>query len=202
MVHVLLITSKSRSRPRASTFTAHMVWSSGLPWLEIPLPNPNLRYPGPSRARTQVRIARLVGKCINARFERLRMLYANISSYEERHLCTHTSHPAFVPLGSLWLTVPAPERDYDGKGEGGGRGPVEGWGVLRLEQQRVRKRAGGLGPVSFINLNVYTSWSLAMRPFSFPQVSPSRICAPPPCIPWIPVRLMPARSIENIHAVM
>lgn len=32
-----------------------------------------------------------------------------------------------------------------------------GEGVLRLEQQRVRKRAGGLGPVSFINLNVYTS---------------------------------------------
>lgn len=97
-------------------------------------------------------------------------------------MCTYTPHPAFIPLGSFWLTVPAPERDYDGKEEGGW-GPVEGWGVLRLEQQRVRKRVGGLGPVSFINLNVYTSWSLAMRPFSFPQVSPSRICGPLPASP-------------------
>lgn len=49
MVHVLLITTKSRSRPRASTFTAHMVWSSRLPALEIPLLTPTLKHPGPSR---------------------------------------------------------------------------------------------------------------------------------------------------------
>lgn len=52
MVHVLLITSKSRSRPRASTFTAHMVWSSRLPSLEIPLPTPIWKHPGPSRVCT------------------------------------------------------------------------------------------------------------------------------------------------------
>lgn len=60
----------------------------------------------------------------------------------------------------------------------GGLGPREGWRGLRPEQGRVRKRAGGLGPLSFINLNVYTSWSPAMRPFSFPQVSASRIRRP------------------------
>lgn len=49
MVHVLLITSKSRSRPRASTFTAHMVWSSHLPSLEIPLLTPTLKHPGSSQ---------------------------------------------------------------------------------------------------------------------------------------------------------
>lgn len=49
MVHVLLITSKSRSRPWASTFTAHMVWSSRLPSLEIPLRTPTLKHPRSSQ---------------------------------------------------------------------------------------------------------------------------------------------------------
>lgn len=175
MVHVLLITSKSRSRPRASTFSSHMVWSSRPPSLEIPLPTPTLKHPGPSRAWS-VNASVPVLTHVNAAC----MQTQAPTRSDTRVTCMYTSHPAFIPLGPFWLTVPAPARDYEGKGEGGrgGWGPAEGWRVLRLEQQRVRKRAGGLGPVSFINLNVYTSWSLAMRPLSFPQVSPPRICGP------------------------
>lgn len=104
--------------------------------------------------------------------------YATIHTYIQTH--SYTSYPAFLPsVSPVWLTVPAPARDYGGKRGGGvGLGLREGWRGLRPEQGRVRKRAGGLGPLSFINLNVYTSWSPAMRPFSFPQVSASRICRP------------------------
>lgn len=98
---------------------------------------------------------------------------------------THTSiytrvhahiFPCLSSLGSSWLTVPTPAKDYveNGgvEGLGGGQGRGDGvWGHGEGE-------GWGLGPLSFINLNVYTSWSLAMRPLSFPQVSPSRICCP------------------------
>lgn len=94
-----------------------------------------------------------------------------------KHTHTHTQvhahvFPCFSSLGSFWLTEPVPAKDYV---ENGG---VEGLEVLGRGDRVWGHGEGegwGLGPLSFINLNVYTSWSLAMRPFSFPQVSPSRI---------------------------
>lgn len=62
--------------------------------------------------------------------------------------------------------------------ENRGVGPGEGWWEFEARVRESEKEDWGLDPLSFINLNVYTSWSLAMRPFSFPQVSPSRICCP------------------------
>lgn len=174
MVHVLLITSKSRSRPRASTFSAHMVWSSRPPSLEIPLPTPTLKHPGPSRAwSANASVPHFnPGECC---------MYADTSTHKERHSCNvhvHVSSCLHTPGAFLIDSARSSKGLWRKRGGRGGWGPADGWRVLRLEQQRVRKGAGGLGPVSFINLNVYTSWSLAMRPFSFPQVSPPRICGP------------------------
>lgn len=175
-VHVLLITPKSRSGPRASTFFTHMVWCSDALSLETPptrLPpiRPHIRIFVWTRSYAFCGCAHIYTQV----WTHTRVLYANKHTHSPTHTFTYTSSPQLPPLGSFWLTVPAPARDYGGRQgvEAVGRGDGL-WGRARESE----KEGWGLGPLSFINLNVYTSWSLAMRPLSFPQVSPSRICSP------------------------
>lgn len=93
--------------------------------------------------------------------------------YTHEHM--HTTPLVFLFLGSFdWQCLLLQGIIVENRGVG----PGEGWWGFEAGVRESEKEDRGLGPLSFINLNVYTSWSLAMRPFSFPQVSPSRICCP------------------------
>lgn len=95
-VHVLLITPKSRSGPRAFTFSDHMVWSSGAPLLEIPPPAPTIKHPTPTNMCTgrqcmwfvHIYPIQNVNTCTH-------LLYTNITHHVPIH--THTSAHARLP---------------------------------------------------------------------------------------------------------
>lgn len=101
-----------------------------------------------------------------------------------RHSCT--SHPALLPSAVPldWQCPLLQGIMVENRGRGWeGLGLWQGWRGLRLGWGRVRKRAGGLGPLSFINLNVYTSWSPAMRPLFLPTSVPLQESAGQPALP-------------------
>lgn len=150
MVHVLLITTKSRSRPRASTFTAHMVWSSRLPALEIPLLTPTLKHPGPSRVCSGTCRTRGLQNASLPDSNPCRWLYADISTYKGRHLrYVHIHASSCIHSPGVFLIDSACSRKglwWKRGGGGGGWGPVEGWGGFEAGATESEKEGWGIRP--------------------------------------------------------